>query len=138
MAQGLGIPQPKVAALAAVETVNLEMQATVDAALLTVMNKRGQIKDCLVDGPLAMDLALSSYAAEHKGIQSQVAGQADILLFHNIDAGNNVLKTLTIAGQCHFGGLVVGAKAPVVLSSRGDSEENKLYSIACAASVCGS
>ena len=135
VARAFGVETPKVAVLAAVETVNQKMPATCDAALLTVMNKRGQIKGCLVDGPLAMDLALSAEAAEHKKIKSEVAGAADILLFHNIEAANSVLKTFTIAGNCYFGGLVMGAKAPIVLSSRGDSAENKLFSIACAALV---
>lgn len=134
-ARGVGIACPKVAALAAVETINPDMPATVDAALLTMMNRRGQIKGCVVDGPLAMDLAISPYAAQHKGVDSPVAGQADILLFPNIEAGNSVLKTFTIAGNSTFGGVVMGAAAPIVLSSRGDSEENKLYSIACAARI---
>lgn len=135
-ASGLGIATPKVAALAAVEVVNPQMQATVDAALLTVMNRRGQIKGCVVDGPLAMDLALSEDAAKHKGVVSEVAGRADILLLHNIDVANSVLKTFTMAGGCLFGGLIMGAAAPVVLTSRSDSAQGKLYSIACAAAIC--
>lgn len=138
VARGLGIDCPRVAALAAVEQVNLKMQATVDAALLTVMNRRGQIKGCIVDGPLAMDLALSKEAALHKGVDSEVAGRADILLFHSIEAANSVLKTFTVAGGCLFGGVVMGAGAPIVLASRSDSEDSKLYSIACAASICDS
>lgn len=135
-ARGMGVSNPRVAALAAVEVVNTSMQATIDAALLTVMNQRGQIKDCIVDGPLAMDLALSKDAVAHKGVKSEVAGQADILLFHNIEAANSALKTFTIAGQCLFGGIVMGARAPIVLASRSDSEQSKLYSIACAVSIC--
>jgi len=134
-AEGLGISCPKVAVLAAVEVVNPEMPATVDAALLTMMNRRGQIKDCIVDGPLAMDLAISPEAAEHKKVRSEVAGKADILLFHNIEAANSTLKTFTIAGKSLFGGVVMGASAPVVLTSRSDSPQSKLYSIACAAMI---
>jgi len=134
-AKGLDIENPKVAVLAAVETVNPEMQATLDAAGLTVMNRRGQIRDCVIDGPLAMDLALSEDAAKHKGVVSEVAGAADILLFNNIDAANSALKVFTVAGNCFFGGIVMGATAPIVLTSRSDTEQSKLYSIACAASV---
>jgi len=137
IARRLGVLIPKVAPLAAVEVVNPAMQATVDAALLTMMNRRGQIQDCVIDGPLAMDLALSQEAARRKGIQSDVAGRADILLFPAIEAANSVLKTFTFAGDSLFGGLVAGAAAPIVLSSRADSEDSKLYSIACAASVAG-
>ncbi len=137
VARGLGIALPKVAALAAVETVNPDMQATVDAALLTAMNRRGQIKGCVVDGPLAMDLALSEEAARHKGVRSDVAGRADILLFHTIEAANSALKVFTFAQGCLFGGLIVGASAPIVATSRADPEESKLYSIACAASMAG-
>ena len=128
---------PKVAVLAAVEVVNPRMQATVDAALLTMMNRRGQIRDCVVDGPLAMDLALSREAAAHKGVVSEVAGAADILLTHDIDVGNSVLKTFTLAGDCLLGGVVMGASAPIVLVSRSDVANCKLYSIACAAAICG-
>ena len=134
-AQGMGVACPKVAVLAAVETVNPDMQPTLDAAALTVMNARGQIKGCVIDGPLAMDLALSPYAAEHKGVKSEVAGQADILLFPTIEACNCSLKVFTYAGNSIFGGIIMGATAPIVLSSRGDSEQSKLYSIACAAKI---
>jgi len=136
-AAGLGIGCPKVAVLAAVELINPDMPATLDAACLTSMNRRGQIKDCIVDGPLAMDLALSGEAVRHKGIDSQVAGKADILLFHNIEAANSALKVFTHAGNCLFGGVVIGASAPIILTSRSDSDQSKLYSIACAASICG-
>lgn len=135
-ARGLGMQAPKVAALAAVEVVNPDMQSTVDAALLTMMNRRGQIRDCAIDGPLAMDLALSQEAVAHKGVVSEVAGQADILLLHNIDAANSVLKTFTVAGDCLFGGIIMGASVPIVLTSRSDSAQSKVYSIACAAAIC--
>lgn len=135
-ARGMGIQTPKVAVLAAVEVVNTDMPATMDAALLTMMNRRGQIKDCIVDGPLAMDLALSPEAVKHKGVVSEVAGQADILLMPNIEAANSTLKTFTVAGDCLFGGVLMGAAAPIVLTSRSDSSESKLFSIACAALIC--
>lgn len=134
-AKGLGIGCPKVAPLAAVEVVNPNMQATIDAALLTVMNCRGQIADCIVDGPLALDLALSPEAAEHKKVKSEVAGKADILLFHNIEAANSTVKSFTVAGNCLFGGVVMGASVPVILTSRSDSAQSKLYSIVCAALI---
>ncbi len=130
--RGLGIECPKVAPLAAVEVVNLDMPATLDAAALTQMNRRGQIKNCIVDGPLALDGALSVEAATHKNIVSEVAGQADILLFHNIEAGNSTYKTLTTVANCLVGGVVMGASAPIVLTSRADSPDSKIYSIALA------
>ncbi|MDL2317636.1 bifunctional enoyl-CoA hydratase/phosphate acetyltransferase [Eubacteriales bacterium OttesenSCG-928-A19] len=136
-ANGLGIAMPKVAAIAAVEVVNPKMQATVDAALLTMMNRRGQITGCIVDGPLAMDLAITPEAKAHKGVVSDVAGAADILLMHNIDVGNSVLKTFTKAGDCLVGGVLMGALAPVVLTSRSDGVRSKVYSIACAAAIAG-
>lgn len=136
VARGMGVSTPKVAVLAAVETVNVDMQATIDAAILTTMNRRGQISGCVVDGPLAMDLALSETAVAHKQVDSQVAGNADILLFHNIDSANSALKTFTHAGNCLFGGVVMGASAPIVLTSRSDSEQSKLFSIACAVASC--
>ena len=132
VAQKMGIAVPKVAVLAAVETVNPKMPATVDAAVLAMMNSRGQIKNCLVDGPLAMDLALSPEAVKQKALQSNVAGDADIILFPNIDAGNAVIKTFTIAAGCTMGGIIAGAAAPIVMTSRSDTPESKLYSIACA------
>ncbi|MEA4852894.1 MAG: bifunctional enoyl-CoA hydratase/phosphate acetyltransferase [Christensenella sp.] len=135
VAHGLGIAYPRVAPLAAVEIINPNMPATMDAAILSVMNRRNQITGCMVDGPLAMDAALSETAASHKGIDSSVAGKADILLFHNIEAANSVLKTFTNAGNCLFGGIVMGASAPIILASRSDSEYSKLYSIICASAI---
>jgi len=134
-AKGLGIENPKVAPIAAVEFVNPKMQATIDAAELTEMNRNGQIRGCIVDGPLAMDLAISKEAARRKNISSPVAGEADILLFHNIEAANAAAKTFTNAGAGIFGGVVMGASVPIVLTSRSDSDQSKLYSIACAAKI---
>ncbi|WP_404346774.1 phosphate butyryltransferase [Sutcliffiella horikoshii] len=134
VARALGIKLPKVAPLAAVEVVNPAMQATVDAALLTQMNNRGQIKDCIIDGPLALDNAVSALAAEHKGIQSEVAGQADILFVPTIEAGNVLYKSLIYFAKAKVGAIIAGAKAPIVLTSRADSAESKLNSLALA--VC--
>lgn len=135
VAHGLGIEAPLVAPLAAVEVVNPAMQATLDAAALTLMNRRGQIKGCVIDGPLALDAAVSEEAARHKGIDSPVAGKADILLFHNIEAANSSMKAYTANG-CVMGGVVMGASAPILLNSRSDSPESKLFSIALACLLC--
>ncbi len=135
VARALGIERPKVAILAAVETINPELPATMDAAALTAMYRRGQIRGCVVDGPLAIDLAISKESVRRKGIVSDVAGEADILLFHDIEAANSVGKTFAFAGDSFFGGVVVGATVPIALTSRADTEENKLLSIACAATI---
>lgn len=132
VAQAIGIDLPKVAPIAAVEVVNPAMQATIDAAMLTQMNRRGQIKDCIVDGPLALDNAVSQIAAEHKGIVSDVAGKADILLVPTIEAGNVLYKSLVYFADAKVGAMIAGAKAPVVLTSRADSAETKVYSLALA------
>lgn len=132
IARSIGVATPKVAAIAAVEVVNPAMQATLDAAALTQMNQRGQIKDCIVDGPLALDNAVSALAAEHKGIKSEVAGQADILLVPTIEVGNTLYKSLIYFAKAKVGAVIAGAKAPIVLTSRADSAESKLYSLALA------
>jgi len=132
IARAIGIEYPKVAPLAAVEVVNPAMQATIDAAALTMMNKRGQITGCIVDGPLALDNAVSVLAAEHKGIVSEVAGRADILLVPAIEAGNVLYKSLIYFAKAKVGAVIAGAKAPIVLTSRADSAESKLYSLALA------
>jgi phosphate butyryltransferase len=136
IARAIGIDTPKVAALAAVEVVNPVMQATIDAASLSIMNKRGQIKNCLIDGPLALDNAISFEAAKQKGIESEVAGQADILLVPTIDVGNVLYKSLIYFAKAKVGAVIAGAKAPIVLTSRSDSSESKLYSLALA--ICSS
>ncbi len=135
LAHALGIERPKVAAIAAVETVNPEMPATVDAAALAKMYNRGQIKGCVVDGPLALDNALSSESARHKQISSPVAGTADVLLLPDIEAGNVLYKILGLVRLWPLAAVVVGAAAPVVLTSRADSDETKFNSIALAAAV---
>ncbi|HDV8361684.1 MULTISPECIES: phosphate butyryltransferase [Bacillus] len=132
VAQAIGIDLPKVAPIAAVEVVNPAMQATIDAAMLTQMNRRGQIKDCIVDGPLALDNAVSQIAAEHKGIVSDVAGKTDILLVPTIEAGNLLYKSLVYFADAKVGAMIAGAKAPIVLTSRADSAETKVYSLALA------
>ncbi|MGD6889160.1 phosphate butyryltransferase [Bacillus mobilis] len=132
VAQAIGIDLPKVAPIAAVEVVNPAMQATIDAAMLTQMNRRGQIKNCIVDGPLALDNAVSQIAAEHKGIVSDVAGKADILLVPTIEAGNVLYKSLVYFADAKVGAMIAGAKAPIVLTSRADSAETKVYSLALA------
>ncbi|MEX0414474.1 phosphate butyryltransferase [Bacillus sp. C30] len=132
VAQAIGIDLPKVAPIAAVEVVNPAMQATIDAAMLTQMNRRGQIKNCVVDGPLALDNAVSQIAAEHKGIVSDVAGKADILLVPTIEAGNVLYKSLVYFANAKVGAMIAGAKAPIVLTSRADSAETKVYSLALA------
>jgi phosphate butyryltransferase len=136
IARAIGIDRPKVAALAAVEVVNPAMQATIDAASLTIMNKRGQIKNCIIDGPLALDNAISLEAAKHKKIESDVSGQADILLVPTIEAGNVLYKSLIFFAKANVGAVIAGAKAPIVLTSRSDSSESKLYSLALA--ICSS
>jgi phosphate butyryltransferase len=128
----LGCEQPKIAALAAVEVVNPKMTPTLDAAALTQMNRRKQLKGAIVDGPFALDNAISLEAAIHKGIDSPVAGQADVLLVPDIEAGNMLYKSMVYFAKAKIGALVLGAKAPVVLTSRADSAEAKLYSIALA------
>jgi len=130
VAHALGIAEPKVAALAAVEVVNPDMPSTLDAAALAQMGARGQIKGCLIDGPLALDNAICAEAAARKGITSPVAGQADILLVPTIEAGNLLGKAMTYFGAGKSAGIIVGTKAPVVLVSRADPHETKLQSIA--------
>ncbi len=130
VARSLKIDMPKVAIIAGVEIVNPDMPSTVDAALLSKMNERGQIKNCIIDGPLALDLALSKESARAKGVTSPVAGQADIFVLANIDAANVLYKGLVFLGRAKITGLIVGAKAPVILTSRADTHEAKLVSVA--------
>jgi phosphate butyryltransferase len=134
-AHRLGNEQPRVAVLAAVETVSSDMPATLEAAALAKMADRGQIKGCLVDGPLALDNALSVEAARHKGINSPAAGCADILLVPDIEAGNVLYKALGLLTTRRLAAVILGASAPVVLTSRADSDETKFNSIALAAAV---
>lgn len=125
----IGVPQPKVAVLGAIEMVNENMQATLDAALLSKMNQRDQIKNCLIDGPLAFDNAVSFESASHKGIKSEVAGDTDLLLMPDIEVGNVLYKTLVFFAKAKVASVILGASAPIVLTSRSDSEEAKFFSI---------
>ncbi len=130
VANKLGVENPKIALLCAVETVNPDMPETINASIITKMNARGQIKGCIIDGPLALDNALSTYAAEKKGIKSLVAGEADILIVPNIVAGNVLGKSVEYIAKKHLAVTVVGAKVPVMIPSRADRRESKLRSIA--------
>lgn len=132
LARACGLELPKVGVLAAVETVNVNMPATLDAAALAKMADRGQIKGGLVDGPLAMDNAMDMEAARTKGIKSLVAGQADVLIVPNLESGNMLAKELTFVAKAEAAGLVVGAKAPVILTSRADNDRARLASCALA------
>jgi phosphotransacetylase len=123
---------PKIAVLAAVETVNPKMTATLDAAALSKMADRGQITDAIVDGPLAFDNAISLEAAREKGIVSPVAGQADILVVPEIEAGNMLAKQLSFLGGADAAGIVLGARVPIILTSRADNQRARLLSCALA------
>lgn len=130
VAHALGNEMPKVAVLCAVEKVSPKMQASVDAAELTKMNERGEIKGCIVKGPLALDNAISIEAAKHKGIHHPVAGNADVLIAPNIEAANILNKAMEYFGRAEKAGVIVGASAPIILTSRASSEDSKLNSIA--------
>ena len=136
VAHACGLECPKVAPLAAVEVVNPKMPATVEAAELTKMNEEGKITGCIVDGPLSMDIAIDPEAAAHKGAAGRkVAGDADILLFPDIHAGNLVYKTLVHTAKVQNGCILTGTKVPAILTSRSDSFQTKVNSIALAAVV---
>jgi phosphate butyryltransferase len=130
VAHSLGISRPRVAVLAATEVVNPKIPTTLDAANLSKMADRGQIKGGLVDGPLALDNAISPESAQIKGIKSEVAGYADILIAPDIEAGNVLAKAITYFAQGEMAGVVVGARCPLILPSRSDTREAKLVSLA--------
>ncbi len=132
LAHLLGINPPKVALLAAVEVVNPEMDTAVEDAIIAKMADRGQIKGAIIDGPLALDNAVSEEAARIKGIKSPVAGKADILIVDNIDVGNVFYKSLIYFARVRGAGIIMGARAPMVLTSRADPEEVKFLSLATA------
>lgn len=132
VAHAIGILQPKVAVLAPVEVINPAMQSTLDAAALTQMQHRGQINGCMIDGPLAFDNAVSLDAARQKDIVSDVAGRADILLAPSIEVANALYKSFIYFAQAKVAAIISGAKAPIVLTSRADTAESKLYSLALA------
>lgn len=126
----LGVERPKVAVLAATEMVNPEMPANMDAANLSKMAERNQIRGGIVDGPLAIDNAISLKAAQMKGIKSEVAGHADILITPDVESGNILAKAIAYFARGHMAGVVVGAKCPIVMPSRSDPPEQKLMSMA--------
>ena len=129
-------PNPKVALIAATEQVSVGMPACVDAAVIAAMGNRGQIKGAIIDGPLAMDVAIDKESVEIKKLKGEVPGDADCLVFPNIESGNVFYKTATKFAGAELAAMVVGAKVPCVLSSRGDSTKTKMYSIALAALSC--
>mgnify|MGYP001667832015 CR=1 FL=1 len=134
-AHSLGIDRPKVALLAATEQMSVGMPACVDAALIARMGDRGQIGGAVLDGPLALDVAIDREAADIKKLKGEVAGDADCVVFPNIESGNVFFKTCTKFAGAELGAMVVGAKVPCILTSRGDSVQSKLYSIALAANA---
>lgn len=131
----LGVAEPKVAVLGAVEMVNESMEATLHAALLSKMNQRDQIRNCLVDGPLAFDNAVSADSARHKGIKSEVAGDTDLLLMPDIEVGNVLYKSLVFFARAKVASIILGATNPIVLTSRSDTEQTKYDSIMLAAAT---
>jgi len=131
----LGYVMPKVAVLGAVEMVNENMEATLDAALLSKMNQRDQIKNCIIDGPLAFDNAISIESAKHKGIRSEVAGDTDLLLMPDIEVGNVLYKSLVFFAKAKVASVILGALVPIVLTSRADTDKSKMMSIALAAAM---
>ncbi len=133
LAHSLGIKTPRVGVLSAIETVNSKIPSTLDAAILSKMADRGQITGGLVDGPLAMDNAIDIGAARTKGIKSPVAGRADILAVPNMESGNMIAKQLTFAAHAEAAGIVIGAKCPIILTSRADDDTARLASCAVAA-----
>ncbi len=130
VAHALGNPMPRVAVLSASEFVMPNLLSTIEAAALSKMNERGQIKGCLVDGPLALDNALSVEAAEEKGIRSEVAGRAEILVAPNIESANTLAKSATYFADLRLAHVIVGGKAPILIPSRADKSDVKLLSIA--------
>ena len=127
--KALGCELPKVAVITPVEIVNPKIPSTIDAAMLAVAGRRGQIKDCIVDGPLALDNAISLESAKHKGIESEVAGCADILLLPDLDSGNLMLKAVIYMMNTVSSSNIIGTDVPVVMTSRSDTPENKYNSI---------
>ena len=136
LAKRLGVERPKVAALSSVETINPNIPSTVHAACLSKMAERGQIKGAIVDGPLAFDNAISAEAAEDKGIDSPVSGDIDVLVVPDLDAGNILFKNLEYLASAKVAGVVMGASAPVVLTSRSDPPKARVFSLALAGLLC--
>jgi phosphate butyryltransferase len=132
LAHACGLQEPKVGVLSAVETINPNIPSTIDAAVLSKMAERGQIRGAVVDGPLAMDNAMDVEAARTKGIASLVAGHANVLIVPSLEAGNILVKELSFVARAEAAGLVLGAKAPVMLTSRADNDRARLVSCALA------
>ena len=132
----LGVERPKVAALSAVETVNPDIPSTIDAACLHKMSDRNQIKNAIVDGPLAFDNAISAEAAREKDIESEVSGEVDIVLAPDLDAGNILYKNLQYLANAQVAGVVMGARAPIVITSRSDPPLARVFSLALANLIC--
>lgn len=132
LAQSLEIECPKVGVICAKEKVDEKMPATVEAQALVDMNKNGEIVDCIIGGPFALDNAVSEEAAKHKGIKDPIAGKCDVLLVPDIEAGNVLYKAISYFSKSKIAGIILGASKPIVLTSRADSEETKMYSIALA------
>jgi phosphate butyryltransferase len=137
VAHAFGIEKPKVAIIAAVEKVNLKMAETLDAAVICKMAERGQVKGAIVDGPLALDTAVSKESCEIKGLKSAVDGDADVLIFPNIETANVFFKACTQLAGGEIAGVVAGTEVPCILTSRADSEDSKFYSIALGAVLVG-
>jgi phosphate butyryltransferase len=133
VAHSLGIVTPKAALVSAVEKISFKLQSSVDAAVIKAMAERKQIEGAIVDGPLALDVALSKKHCEIKGLESPINGESDILLFPNIETANTFYKSLTLFANGNSASVVVGAKAPAVLTSRADDDDSKFYSILLAA-----
>jgi phosphate butyryltransferase len=131
----MGYEKPKVGVLAAVEKINPKMPETLDAAALKEMNQKGEITNCIVEGPISYDIAMSKEVAKIKGFESEVAGDADILVVPNITTGNVLGKSLTISAQATMAGFIVGAQVPIVLTSRGATSEEKYLSIVISAAA---
>jgi phosphate acetyltransferase len=136
LARKLGVEMPKVAALSSIETINPKIPSTVHAACLHKMSERGQIKGAIVDGPLAFDNAISAEAAADKGITSPVSGDVDVVVVPDLDAGNILSKNLEYLASAKMAGIVMGASAPVVLTSRSDPPRARVYSLALASLLC--
>jgi len=136
LARRIGVDQPKVAALSSIETINPNIPSTVHAACLSKMAERGQIRGAIVDGPLAFDNAISAEAARDKGIVSPVSGDVDIVVAPDLDSGNILSKNLEYLAKAKMAGIVIGASAPVVLTSRSDPPRARVYSLALASLLC--
>ncbi len=133
----MGYKQPRVAVLAAIEKVNPRMRATVEAAELKRMNREGLIQHCIVEGPLSYDVAMDKAIAHHKGVDCEYCGDFDALIVPDIDSGNILGKCLIVTAKAEMGGVIMGAKVPIVLTSRGSSAEEKFFSIAVASLMAG-